>query len=125
MNATNDKTVYLCVNDDVITFLKWTLNQCNSRFNVKRYENAASIENIPTTGTDILIIDCPTMKEPPLSNLQKIRSINPSLNILLIVPAVINKHEAFTIIRERLVKGMLVSPFSAEVVCSYINKIVG
>ena len=65
------------------------------------------------------------MKEPPLSNLQKIRSINSSLNILLIVPAVINKQEAFTIIRERLVKGMLVSPFSAEVVCSYVDKIIG
>ena len=125
MSTVSDKTVYLCVNDDVMPFLKWTLNQCDRGLNLKRYENADKIENMPTTGTGILIVDCPTMKGSPLINLQNLKNANPSLNVLLIAPAVINKEEAFTIIKERLVKGMLVQPFSAEVVCNYIDKIVG
>ena len=35
----------------------------------------------------------------------------------------IKKEEAIEIIREKLVKGMLLMPFSAEVLCNYLDKI--
>ena len=46
-----------------------------------------------------------------------------SLKTILIVPPTIKKEEAMEIIKDKLVDGMLVQPFSAEVVWNYIDKI--
>jgi len=45
------------------------------------------------------------------------------LRIIMIVPPTIKKEQAVQIISERLVEGMLVQPFSTEVLWNYLDKI--
>lgn len=123
METSNRKNLCLCVSDDIFPLLKWMLGQYKKDLNIMRLGRGSKIEEaISMAKTDILIVDCPAMAEPPHINLQKIKTANPGLNILLIVPPVINKEEALSIIRERLVKGMVVLPFSAEIVCGYLDR---
>jgi DNA-binding NtrC family response regulator len=116
-------TVCLCVTTDKLSFLKWTLSQYKKDLAVTSCGEANKLQNIRgIEGLDVLIIDSSSMNDAPLSYLQKIREVNPSLNILFIVAPMIKKEEVIEIIRGKFVKGMIVMPFSAEVLCNYLDK---
>jgi hypothetical protein len=124
MAAEDSKTICLYVSDEIQTFLKWSIRQYTKNMNIAYCRKTDRLEAVlKAKDVNILFIDLPPQNEPVAPYLKKIIENNPEVNILLVVPPTINRDEAMQVIREKLVKGILVLPFSAEVVCNYINKI--
>jgi len=120
----SSKTICLYVNDEIQTFLRWSIREYTKNMNVAFCRKTDNIEKVlGSKKINILFIDLPPRSEPVASYLRKIMENNPAINILLIVPPTVNRDDAMQVIREKLVRGILVQPFSAEVVCNYINKI--
>jgi hypothetical protein len=118
------RTVCICINDESESFLKWSLQQYKLPLNIVRcLRNDNISESIYPEGMNIFIVESTMMNEPVISYLQKIRREHSSLRIILMVPPTIKKDEAIPIIGDKLVNGMLVQPFSTEVVWNYIDKI--
>jgi hypothetical protein len=121
-----NKKICLYVNYETQTFLNWTIREYTHNLSVMNCRRTDTIEKVlESKNINIIFLDLPPENEPIVDYLRKIMDDNPSINILLIVPPTINKDEAMQVIREKLVKGILVQPFSAEVVCNYISKING
>jgi|WetSurMetagenome_2_1015567.scaffolds.fasta_scaffold00518_19 hypothetical protein len=120
----SSKTICLYVNDEIQTFLRWSIREYTKNINIAHCRKTDKIDKVlGSKKIHILFIDLPPQNESVASYLKKIMDDNPAINILLIVPPTINRDEAMQVIRGKLVKGILVQPFSAEVVCNYINKI--
>jgi len=120
----SSKTICLYVNDEIQTFLRWSIREYTKNINIAHCKKTDRIDKVlGSKKIHILLLDLPPQNEPVSAYLKKIMDDNPAINILLIVPPTIDRDEAMQVIREKLVKGILVQPFSAEVVCNYINKI--
>ena len=116
--------MYICTNDDAASFIKWSLRQYRLPLHLVRCGRNDNIsEFLDPKGLNILIIESAVMNELAISYLQRMRLEQSPLKIILIVPPTIKKEEAVKIIRDKLVDGMLVQPFSTEVVWNYIDKI--
>jgi DNA-binding NtrC family response regulator len=124
VDAQRQKNVCVCVSKDIYQFLKWSLTQYSKDIHVIKIDDPGQISYIAASRkTDVLIVDYNTLNGHAGQDLQEIKESNPSLNILLIIPSAINKEEAMAIIKDRLVKGVIVLPFSAEVLCNYLGKL--
>ncbi|HMK57332.1 MAG TPA: hypothetical protein VK448_11900 [Dissulfurispiraceae bacterium] len=117
-------TVFLCVNDDSASFIKWSLQQYRLPLKIAGCGKIGSaVQSRVTGGMNILIVEDSIMAESAISYLKRMRREHADLRIIMIVPPTIKKEQAVQIISERLVEGMLVQPFSTEVLWNYLDKI--
>jgi len=119
----NKPKICLCVHDDVLQPLKWILYEFNKDLSVTTFKSATKFETACQFNEwDLLILDAAASEDTMTSCLQKIRSLKPAIKITLIVPPVANRDEVVEIIKSNMVQGLVIKPFSAEIICKYLAK---
>jgi len=117
-------SVILCVNEDSASYIKWSLQQYRLPLKITGCARIGGAgKSCESKGTKVLIVESTAMAEPAISYLTKMRQEHENLKIIMIIPPTIKKEQVVQIIRERLVEGMLVQPYSTEVLWNYLDKI--
>jgi len=120
----HEPTICLCVQNDIIQPLKWMLKEYDRQFLVTSLHSAIEVEQaMNTKHWDILIFESSASQETILPYLQRLRTHTPGQKIILIVPPNIQKEEVIELIKQRMVQGLLVKPFTGEVMSSYLDKL--
>jgi response regulator RpfG family c-di-GMP phosphodiesterase len=121
-----EPTVCLCVQDDEVQPLKWILSGLNKEFHVTSFRSLADTERaLNSRAWDLLILDADVSDRATVAVLQKLKSEKPELKTILIVPPVGSREMVLEIIQARMVNGLVVKPFTGEVVCKYVAKELG
>jgi len=121
-----EPAICLYVQDDVVQPLRWILKEFNKDFHVTTFHSPALFEDaLRSQEWDLLVLDYPDSGQSIVSQLSKLRSEKPGLKIILIVPPVGSKEIVMEIIQAKMVNGLVVKPFTAEVVCSYVAREFG
>jgi DNA-binding NtrC family response regulator len=117
-------TVSLCVHDDILQSVKWLLAEFNRDFSVTSFRSLESLESAYATKEwDLLILDAAASHESMRDALAKIKTQNPHLKIILIVPPGANREEILEIINGKMVQGLVIKPFTGEVISRYLEKV--
>ena len=117
-------TVSLCAHDDIMQSVKWLLKEFNRDLRITSFRSLESMENtFVSEEWDLLILDSAATHDSLKNSLAEIKSQKPNLKIILIVPPVANKEEIIEIIRGKMVQGLVIKPFTGEVISRYLEKI--
>jgi DNA-binding NtrC family response regulator len=118
------RTISICVHDDILQSVKWILKGFNRDFSITTFHSMNSLEvAFKTDEWDLLILDATGSHETIGNALAKIKSLKPGLKIILIIPPSAKREEVMEIIREKLVQGLVIKPFTGEVMTKYLEKI--
>ncbi|MBI5847309.1 MAG: hypothetical protein HZB31_05060 [Nitrospirae bacterium] len=119
----SDPTVCICVQDDVMQSIKWILKDFNKDYKITTFRSTVNFENeYSPDAWDLLILDSTLSHDSITAYLEGIKDKKPGLKTILIVPPIENKEEIIAIIKEKLVQGLVIKPFTAEVLCKYLDK---
>jgi len=117
-------TISLCVHDDLMQSVKWLLTEFNKDFSISTFRSLDSLESaFKTNNWDLLILDAAASHESLKDSLTKIKSQKPQIKIILIVPPIANKEEILEIIQGKMVQGLVIKPFTGEIMSKYLEKI--
>jgi DNA-binding NtrC family response regulator len=117
-------TVSLCVHDDILLSVKWLVKEFNKDFRISTFHSLDSLEQaFNKEEWDLLILDLSASGESLRDALAAIKSKKPGLKIILIVPPAGNKEEVLEIIKEKMVQGLVIKPFTGEVLSRYLEKV--
>jgi len=117
-------TISLCVHEDIMPSVKWLLTEFDSAFTITSFRSFDSLEKaFKTKEWDLLILDSTTSQESIKDSLARIKDQNPNLKIILIIPPMANKEEVIEIIQGKMVQGLVIKPFTGEVMSKYLEKV--
>ncbi|MBI5634805.1 MAG: hypothetical protein HZA15_15160 [Nitrospirae bacterium] len=121
-----DKIVFLCAKKDIINSLKWIFKEFMKQVEIRQLDTPEKLQGeIGPDGSDVLILDTEGVNKSLLEFMTELREQRSSLNTILIISPVTSREEIIEIIKANLVKGIIVRPFTGEVVCKYVEKIFG
>jgi len=119
----SNKTIYVCGEEKLLNLLKWILREFNEEVTILQSGSEEKLQLDLDKHFDILFLDSETPTKPVVEFLRDIHRRKPALKTILVVfPA--NREEVMAIIKENLVRGVVVRPFTAEVVCNYVGKLL-
>jgi len=118
-----EPTISLCVQGDVLQALRWILKEFNKNLKVTQFHSLTGFESaLSTQETDLLILDAAVSEQSILTCLQKLKGERPGLKIILIVSPIGSREAVMEIIKAKMVNGLVVKPFTGEVICKYVGK---
>ncbi len=118
----NEPAVCICVQDDIMQSLKWILKDFDKNFKISTFRSTINFENdYSPDAWDLLILDASLSHDSIKKYLEDIKNNKPGLKTILIVPPIENKEEIIAIIKDRLVQGLVIKPFTAEILCKYLK----
>jgi response regulator RpfG family c-di-GMP phosphodiesterase len=118
------KTISLCVHEDISHSVKWLLKEFDRNFRITAFPSFDSLESAFNTNEwDLLILDATALHGSIKESLAKIKIQKPGLKIILIISPLANKEEILAIIREKMVQGLVIKPFTGEVMSQYLEKV--
>jgi DNA-binding NtrC family response regulator len=121
----NDKIVSLCGQGNIISLLRWIFKEFKKEVKIRQFDTPENLRNAVDEEeiSDLLILDVGVLKKDVLEFVLELHEKRPSLKIILIVFPT-TKDEIVKIIRANVVKGIIVRPFTGEVVCNYVDKLL-
>lgn len=118
----HEPVICICVQEDLMQPLKWMLKEFNKNFKFAIFRSTVTFEEEYTPDAwDLFILDSTLSHDSIKAYLAGIKDKKPELKTILIVPPIENKEEIIGIIKEKLVQGLVIKPFSAEVLCKYLT----
>ncbi|MGC2064499.1 MAG: hypothetical protein WA610_16135 [Thermodesulfovibrionales bacterium] len=121
-----EKSIYLCVQKDILPSLKWILEDYQNRVQIRMINSPEKVTGaVDGRGSNVLILDADDLGKPLLELLNELHREEKNTNTILIIPPTASREDIMEIIKASLVKGIVVRPFTAEVVSKYIDKILG
>ncbi len=121
----SDKIVCLCGQENIRSLLRWILREFKKEVKVRQFDTPENLQRAVDAEeiSDVLILDVGVLKKSALEFVNELHDKRSSLKIILIVfPAA--KDEILEIIKANVVKGIIVRPFTGEVVCNYVDKLL-
>lgn len=118
------KTIYVCVQKDIVNPINWALKEFEKLVSVKYFDTLKQLDvALANNDCTALILDSVIVNEPSIEFAQKLKKDFPSLKILLIASSGTSKQELIGIIQLKIVSGVLMRPFNAEQISDYIYKL--
>lgn len=121
----NDKIVNLCGQKDNCSFLRWIFREFQKELKVRQFETPQALQQSVDVSKrpEVLILDAEFLTKSAKEFVSELRKRRPSLKIvLLIFPT--KKDEIVEIIKANVVQGVILKPFTGEIVCNYLNKLL-
>jgi response regulator RpfG family c-di-GMP phosphodiesterase len=121
----NNKIVDLCGEKTTCSFLRWIFKEFKKDVQVRQFDTPKELHQADNAEklSEVLILDAGALKKSPLEVVNDLHSKRPSLKILLIVFPT-TKDEIVEIVKANVVKGIIVRPFTGELICSYVDKLL-
>jgi DNA-binding NtrC family response regulator len=119
------KSVYVCVQRDIVNSLNWSLREFEKNLTVKYFDTTADLEKQFTAGhaCSLLILDSIMAGKPTIELAQKYKQEHPHMKVLLILSSGTTREELVQLIQTKAVSGVLVRPFTALQVSDNIYKL--
>lgn len=120
------KSIFVCVQKDILHPLKWSLKEFEAQVAVKYFDRTSQLgDTLANEDCSALILDSIVSNEPALDFARELKNKKPSLKILLVVSMGTTREEVIDIIKLRIVSGVLIRPFTIEQISDYIYKLSG
>ncbi len=121
----NRKKLYVFGHEGtLLSLLRWTLTEFEEDVDIRHFGTLDKFYGaIESVSLDILILDSDVLKASLVQFIQGLRDRHPSLKVVLIAPPTA-KDQVMQIIRANLVKGVVLKPFTKEIICNYVGKLL-
>ncbi|MDQ5986112.1 MAG: hypothetical protein CSYNP_01830 [Syntrophus sp. SKADARSKE-3] len=122
-----NKVVYICGKDQISSRLAWILKEFRRGIVLKLYETAEKLNKDLENGvlSNLLILDTAVLKRPVCEFAVEFHKQRPSLNTVLVVYPSTKKDDIMEVIKTSAVQGIIVAPFTGEIVCKYVDRLMG
>lgn len=118
------RTLHICAGEATLSLLRWIVRESKTDVNVRPLDSRTKLESALDSGTlDVLITDTDVIDKPMVEFAKFLHNQYPTLKTVLIVHLT-EREAVMEIIRENLVKGVIVKPFTAEVVSNYLDRLL-
>jgi two-component SAPR family response regulator len=117
-------TISICVHDDIMPSVKWLLKEFDKDCSITTFHSMEILERaFKTDEWDLLILEITATNESIGDSLARIKSQKPRLKIILVVSPTAKREDVMDVIKGKLVQGLVIKPFTGEVMTKYLEKI--
>jgi response regulator RpfG family c-di-GMP phosphodiesterase len=105
--------------------VKWLLSEFDKNLVITTFRSFDNLESSFNTNKewDLLILDSNALQESIKESLAKIKNQKPHFKIILIILPIMNRDEILEIIDGKMVQGIVIKPFTGEVMSGYLEKV--
>ena len=119
----DEKIINICGKERTLSLLRYILEQYEKDVPIRQYDSDSKLQEDLRSLSGILILDDDVVKKPILKFMDELHEKTPLLKTILIV-APTKKDEVLSIIRASLVRGLIVKPFSGELICKNVERLL-
>ena len=121
----SNKNVSFCGQQHIQSLLKWIFKEFKNEVKLRPFPTPDDFRNAieREVVSEAFILDAEILGKSVLKFAAELRDKKPALKIVLIVAPTATQ-EIVEIIKSNAVQGIIVTPFTGEVVCKYIDKIL-
>ena len=125
MPITDGRTVCICGRENtLLSLLKWILGEFKEIGSIRQFDIPEKFQRALESETfDLLIVDAEMVGGPVLQFVKGLRESKPLLRTILIMSPKAGD-EIMEIIRASLAEGVIIKPFTKEVVSNYVEKLL-
>ena len=125
MSIMDGRTVCLCGRENtLLSLLKWILGEFKEINTIRQFDILENLQRALESDTfDLLIMDTEMVGGPVFQFVKGLRESKPLLSTILIMSPTA-KDEVMEIIRANLAEGIIIKPFTKEVVSNYVEKLL-